>query len=229
VPYTWGTTGIGFNLRKFTESGALKDNKHPSLPWEIFWDKRFSQRMTLLDDGREVIGMALKMSGHSYNTTDAATIGGARDLLIAQKPLVMCYTSDQVIVELASGDSYLSQVFSGDAYQARRDNPDVSYVIPSNGASIWTDNFCIPTGAPHVDLAYKWINYMLEPAVAAACANFTNYAIANQSAWKLVDSHLREDPNLYPPQAVLDRCDELGEIGSAIFIFDRMWTELKCS
>jgi hypothetical protein len=52
---------------------------------------------------------------------------------------------------------------------------------------------------PHVDLAYKWINYMLEPAVAAACANFTNYAIANETAWKLVDSHLRQDPNLYPP------------------------------
>ncbi len=141
----------------------------------------------------------------------------------------MCYTSDQVIVELASGDSYLSQVFSGDAYQARRDNPDLRYVIPSNGASIWTDNFCIPKTAPHVDLAYKWINYMLEPAVAAACANFTNYAIANETAWKLVDTHLRQDPNLYPPANVMERCEELGEIGSAIFIFDSMWTELKCA
>lgn len=229
VPYTWGTTGIGFNLRRFTECGAVSDPNNPELSWDVFWDRRFSQRMTLLDDGREAIGMALKKSGHSYNTKDEATIGGARDLLIAQKPLIMCYTSDQVIVELASGNSYLSQVFSGDAYQARRDNADVSYVIPKEGASIWTDNFCIPASAPHVDLAYEWINYMLEPAVAAACANFTNYAIANESAWKLVDSHLREDPHLYPPQAVLDRCEELGELGSAIFIFDRMWTELKCS
>ncbi len=228
VPYTWGTTGIGFSLKQFTASGAIKSSSL-SLPWEIFWDKRFSQRMTLLDDGREVIGMALKLAGHSYNTQDEATIGAARNLLIEQKPLTMCYTSDQVIVELASGDSFLSQVFSGDAYQARRDNDDIRYVIPSNGASIWTDNFCIPKSAPHVDLAYKWINYMLEPAVAAACANFTNYAIANETAWKLVDSSLRNDPNLYPPESVMARCEELGELGPAIFIYDRMWTELKCA
>ncbi|MFA7335539.1 MAG: spermidine/putrescine ABC transporter substrate-binding protein [Candidatus Obscuribacterales bacterium] len=229
VPYTWGTTGIGFSLAKMSELGLIKDSSNLSLPWEVFWDKRLSQRMTLLDDGREVIGMALKMAGHSYNTVEKAIIASATNKLIEQKPLTMCYTSDQVIVELASGDSYLSQVFSGDAYQARRDNPDLRYVIPSNGASIWTDNFCIPKTAPHVDLAYKWINYMLEPAVAAACANFTNYAIANETAWKLVDSHLRQDPNLYPPPRVMERCEELGEIGSAIFIFDSMWTELKCA
>jgi spermidine/putrescine-binding protein len=70
---------------------------------------------------------------------------------------------------------------------------------------------------------------MLEPAVAAACANFTNYAIANETAWKLVHAHLRQDPNLYPPAHVMERCEELGEIGSAIFIFDSMWTELKCA
>jgi spermidine/putrescine transport system substrate-binding protein len=229
VPYTWGTTGIGFSLAKLTELGLLKNFSDLSLPWEVFWDKRLSQRMTLLDDGREVIGMSLKMAGHSYNTIEKPIIAAATAKLIEQKPLTMCYTSDQVIVELASGDSYLSQVFSGDAYQARRDNPDLRYVIPSNGASIWTDNFCIPKTAPHVDLAYKWINYMLEPAVAAACANFTNYAIANETAWKLVDTHLRQDPNLYPPADVMERCEELGEIGSAIFIFDSMWTELKCA
>ncbi|CAN5518114.1 spermidine/putrescine ABC transporter substrate-binding protein PotD [soil metagenome] len=229
VPYTWGTTGIGFSLAKLTELGIVKNASALSLPWEVFWDKRLAQRMTLLDDGREVIGMALKMAGNSYNTVEKPPIAAATANLITQKPLTMCYTSDQVIVELASGDSYLSQVFSGDAYQARRDNPDLRYVIPSNGASIWTDNFCIPKTAPHVDLAYKWINYMLEPAVAAACANFTNYAIANETAWKLVDKHLREDPNLYPPQAVMERCEELGEIGSAIFIYDNMWTELKCA
>ena len=229
VPYTWGTTGIGFSLAKFTELGLIKNTSDLSLPWEVFWDKRLSQRMTLLDDGREVIGMSLKMAGHSYNTIERPIIAAATAKLIEQKPLTMCYTSDQVIVELASGDSYLSQVFSGDAYQARRDNHDLRYVIPSNGASIWTDNFCIPKTAPHVDLAYKWINYMLEPAVAAACANFTNYAIANETAWKLVDTHLRQDPNLYPPAHVMERCEELGEIGSAIFIFDSMWTELKCA
>lgn len=229
VPYTWGTTGIGYNLEHFTKLLRLPEHNIGRLSWDVFWDKRLSQRMTLLDDGREVIGMALKKSGRSYNSKDATQISAATRTLIEQKPLVMAYTSDQVIVELTSGDSYLSQVFSGDAYQARRENPQVRYVIPAQGASIWTDNFCIPLSAPHKNNAYLWINYMLEPAVAAACANFTHYATANWGAFKGVDRELKEDPNLYPPESILSSCEELEDIGSAIFVFDKMWTELKCS
>ncbi|MBK7745964.1 MAG: spermidine/putrescine ABC transporter substrate-binding protein [Candidatus Obscuribacter sp.] len=229
VPYTWGTTGIGYNLDHLSRLLRLPEHNVGRLSWDVFWDKRLSQRMTLLDDGREVIGMALKKSGHSYNSKDQTQISAATRTLIEQKPLVMAYTSDQVIVELTSGDSFLSQVFSGDAYQARRENPQVRYVIPAQGASIWTDNFCIPQSAPHKDNAYLWINYMLEPAVAAACANFTHYATANWGAFKGVDRELKDDPNLYPPESILSSCEELEDIGSAIFVFDRMWTELKCS
>lgn len=229
VPYTWGTTGIGYNLDHLSRLLRLPEHNVGRLSWDVFWDKRLSQRMTLLDDGREVIGMALKKSGHSYNSKDQTQISAATRTLIEQKPLVMAYTSDQVIVELTSGDSFLSQVFSGDAYQARRENPQVRYVIPAQGASIWTDNFCIPQSAPHKDNAYLWINYMLEPAVAAACANFTHYATANWGAFKGVDRELKDDPNLYPAESILSSCEELEDIGSAIFVFDRMWTELKCS
>lgn len=228
VPYTWGTTGIGFSADAMRRRGLMREDL-PELSWEVFWDNRFASRLTLLDDAREVLGMALKLAGHSYNSRDAAEIARAKDALVKQKPLTMCYTSDQVIVELSSGDAELAQVFSGDAYQARRENKDVRYVIPSCGTSIWTDNFCIPKTAPHEDLAYLWINYMMEKQVAAACANYTNYAIANRDAWELVDSHLRDDPNLYPAGALLERCEELADVGSALFIYDRMWTELKCA
>lgn len=229
VPYTWGTTGIGFSASRLEESGLMTADRLPSLSWDIFWDKRFGGRLSLLDDAREVLGMALKLAGRSYNSTSETEITAAKDTLLVQKPLTMCYTSDQVIVELSSGDAQLAQVFSGDAYQARRDNKDVRYVIPNCGTSIWTDNFCIPKSAPHVDLAYLWVNYMLEKEVAAACANYTNYAIANRDAWQLVDSHLRQDANLYPTGKLMDSCEELGDIGPAIFIYDRMWTELKCA
>lgn len=227
IPYTWGTTGLGFNRKVLGEKGFSFGKER--LSWEVFWDKRLSQRMTLLDDGREVIGMSLKRHGHSYNTTDEEKMRPAIDDLKVQKPLTMCYTSDQVIVELSSGDSYLSQVFSGDAFQARRSNSDVAYHIPKEGASIWSDNFCIPRTAPHPDNAYLWLNYLLEKEVASACANFTHYATANAAAFPLVDSELKDDPNLYPPESVLSTCEDLKDIGAAVFTYDRLWTELKCS
>ncbi len=222
VPYTWGTTGIGYN------SSAIAKADWPS-DTEIFWDSKYGHRMTLLDDARETIGMSMKKRGLSFNSTVETQISSAVSDLVIQKPLTMCYTSDQVIVQLASGDSWLSLVYSGDAYQAQRDNHDVRYVIPENGTSIWLDSFCIPNGAPHVANAYKWINYMLEPEVAAATASYTRYATPNELALKLLPANVTEDRNLYPLPAVMAKCEELADIGSAIFIYDRKWTELKCS
>ncbi|MGH9550260.1 MAG: ABC transporter substrate-binding protein, partial [Terriglobales bacterium] len=99
VPYTWGTTGIGYDASLFQSGGAGKSAPDD---WDVFWDKRFAQRMTLLDDARETIGMSLKRNGRSYNTHDEAEIRQAMNDLKTQKPLVMCYTSDQVITQLAA-------------------------------------------------------------------------------------------------------------------------------
>ncbi|HEY9732612.1 MAG TPA: spermidine/putrescine ABC transporter substrate-binding protein [Drouetiella sp.] len=222
IPYTWGTTGIGYNSAAISKSDWPTDTN-------VFWSNKFARRMTLLDDARETIGMSMKRLGHSFNSTDNSEIEKAAGELIVQKPLTMCYTSDQVIVQLTSGDSWLSLVYSGDAYQAQRENKDVKYVIPQNGTSIWLDSLCIPTGAPHVENAYKWIDYMLEPKVAAATASYTRYATPNQEAFKLIPQNVAGDPNLYPPPDVMAKCEELGDIGKTIFVYDQLWTELKCS
>jgi len=221
VPYTWGTTGIAYNKRVFGQTVPTSS--------DIFWDKTYAHRMTLLDDSRETIGMALKRKGGSFNERKEPEIRAALNDLIMQKPLTMCYTSDQVIVQLTSGDSWLSLVYSGDAYQAQRDNPDVKYVIPAGGASIWLDNFCIPNGAPHVENAYKWLNYMLEPEVAAKTSSYTRYATPNEKAFRLLGADITGDANLYPAEKVMDKCEEIGDLGPALFTFDRCWTELKCS
>jgi spermidine/putrescine transport system substrate-binding protein len=222
VPYTWGTTGIGYN------SAAARAHQVIPGDWDIFWNDRLKGRMTLLDDARETIGMAIKRRGGGYNTSDEQAITSAVADLKVQKPLTMCYTSDQVIVQLAAGDSWLSLGYSGDVYQAARDNSDVRYVIPGSGTSLWLDNMCIPKAAPHADNAYKWLNFMLEPNVAAATANYTRYATPNAVAFKQLSDEMRSDKNLYPTESLLDKCDQIGDIGPLIFLYDKMWTELKC-
>ncbi len=105
----------------------------------------------------------------------------------------------------------------------------MKYVIPESGASIWVDNWCIPKSAPHVDNAYLWINFMLEPEIAGKTANFVGYATPNIAARRFVEPELIADKNLYPPDAMLERCEEIGDVGLSMFFYDRMWTELKCS
>lgn len=223
VPYTFGTTGIAFNQKAYEDISGK-----PPGDWDVFWESKMAGRMTLLEDSRETLGLALKRAGHSYNSLSEQEIFSAAQALEQQKKLTMCYTSDQVIVYLASGDSRLSLAYSGDANQARRTNADVRYIIPSNGASVWIDNMCIPQSAPHENNALLWINYILEPEVSAALTNYTYYPTPNSAAQKLVSPDLLADKSLYPTNAVLDRCEEIKEVGDAIFIYDRAWTELKC-
>lgn len=221
APYTFGTTGIAFNVNAF-------DHNKPPTDWDVFWDKRLKGRMTLLEDARETIGLALKRRGFSFNTRDEEQINLAVGDLKVQKALTMCYTSDQVITYLASGDALVSLAFSGDAFQARRSNPEVRYIIPASGTSMWVDNLCIPKTAPHPEYAHMWLDFMMEAKVAAANANFTFYATPNAAALPMVNKALVAEKSLYPPESVLDRCEELADVGKTIFYYDQMWTELKC-
>jgi len=223
VPYTFGTTGIGYNAPAFAEKNIPAPND-----WDIFWDERLKGRITLLEDARETIGFAEKRRGNSYNSVQPQAVAEALQDLIRQKPLTMCYTSDQIIVYLASGDALLSLAYSGDAHQAARWNKDVRYVIPESGTSMWIDNMCIPAHAPHEENALLWINYMLEPQVSAALTDYTYYATPNHEALKYIAKTNLDDKTLYPPESVLDKCDELKDIGNGIFLYDKAWTELKC-
>lgn len=223
ISYAWGTTGIGYNINAFADRGSLPTD------WDVLFDEKFAGRMTLLDDTRETLGMALKRRGHSYNTINSSLVKEACQDLIEEKKLVMAYTSDQVLLNLASGDSLVSHVWSGDCYQAQKSNPDVRYIVPKNGTSMWVDSWCIPKGAPHLENAYLWINFMLEPEIAAKTANYIRYATPNAGALKLIDPILREDKNIYLTECVFDKCEEIADIGPAMFFYDRMWTELKCA
>lgn len=223
IPYTFGTTGIAYSKKAWMNSKG----REPS-DWDAFWDQLCAGRMTLLEDARETIGMALKRKGFSYNSLDKAQINDALQSLVGQKPLTMCYTSDQVITCMASGDSHLSLAFSGDAHQASRRNNDVGYIIPASGASMWIDSMCIPASAPHVDNALKWINYILDPEISARLTNFTYYPTPNNGATRKIPKEMHADKTLYPSDATLDLCEQIEDIGDGIYLYDRAWTELKC-
>ncbi len=230
VPFSWGTTGIGYNqqaIQNLPINSQLK--KYGPTDFDIFFNNGFKGYMTLLDDPRETLGFALKRLNHSYNSTNINELNQASNDLIQQKPLVMCYTCDQVIIQLASEDSYLSLAFSGDVYQARRQNKNIEYRIPQNGTSLWTDNWCIPKGAANIDLAYKWINFMLDPQIAKTNAIFNGYSTANQAALNIMPQEIINDQNFYPNDQALDKCEELTDIGEFIYKYNDLWTKIKCS
>lgn len=218
VPYMWGTTGLAYRKDKIAE---------PVDSWASLWDPRYRDRIAMLDDVREPLGAALKFLGNSENTVDPAEIQAAAMLLIEQKPLVKAYDSGGFDQMLLSGDAWIAQAYSGQIAKAIADDPNIGYVIPKEGCTIFVDNACIPRNAKNKELAHEFINFVLEAKTAAAIANDTGYSSVNKAARFLIRPELLANEAAYPPREALDRCEFIREIGPAISIYDRWWTEVK--
>jgi spermidine/putrescine transport system permease protein len=218
IPYMWGTTGIAYRKDKVTEKVDS---------WAALWDGKYRDRLAMLDDVRETFGAALKLSGKSLNSTDPEEIRAAARLLSEQKPLLKAYDSGGFDQLLLSGDAWIVQAYSGQIAKAMADSPEVGYVIPKEGCTLFVDNMCIPGNAQHKDLAHEFINFVLEVKTAADIANATGFSSTNLAARAFIRPELLTNDAAYPPIEALERCELVRDIGAAISIYDRLWTEIK--
>jgi spermidine/putrescine transport system permease protein len=218
VPYGWGTSGIGYR-RDLIGRDATS--------WEDLWDPAFKDRVGMLNDMRENFGAALKREGRSLNSTDPGEIARAAELLSKQKPLVRTYDSDTFDGNLLAGEVWITQSYSGQIARAIAEDPRIGYVVPKEGCTVFVDNMCIPRGAPNRDLALRFINYTLEGRVAAQFVASTGYATPNRAAAEFLPVEWRENPAVFPPDEVLDRCEMLRDLGETTEVYERYWTEIK--
>lgn len=220
IPFNWGTTGLLYN-REVTP-GSPED-------WAFLWDNKeaLSRRITMLDDMRETLGVALKVLGYSYNSTDSAQIEAAYTKLRELQPHIAAFKTTGFENEILAGDLSVSMAYSSDAIALTLEDERLDYVIPTSGTSLWTDTLAIPSSAPNLDAAYQWINFVLEPEVAKGAVERLLFATANQAAFDLLPDEIRNNIHLYPPESVLARSEGIQSIDTASNdLFDRFWTEI---
>jgi spermidine/putrescine transport system substrate-binding protein len=223
VPISWGTTGLVYNNEKLSE---------PPTDWDYLWknQEKLSRKMTLLGDQREVIGAALRSLGYSYNTTNPQEIKQAYEKLVQLKPAVTTFTTDAWRTQLIAGDLLLAMGYSVDGVLVAKETPNLKYVVPSSGSSVWQDTLVIPKTAPNPEAAYAWINYLLQPAVAAQITERLLFATPNQAAYDQLPAPLRNNEALFPPDSVLENSQSLLPLPRPIQeLYDKYWTKLTSS
>lgn len=218
VPYLWGTVGVGYN------SDVVKE---PPTSWDILWDARYKGRISMLNDQREVFGMALRLLGYSLNSQDPLLIERAKRKLMAQKPLVKTYTSESFDHLLVSGDIVLAHAWGGPIARAMQERPSIKYVVPQEGGTIWTDCLVVLSSSPRKAMAFEFINYLIDTPVAQMTSDRLLFASANRLVKARVAASVRNNPAVYPPQEVIDRMEWMVDAGEALRYYDRAWTELK--
>nr|WP_295376598.1 polyamine ABC transporter substrate-binding protein [Pseudoxanthomonas sp.] len=236
IPYMWGTTGIGYNIDKVKAAFGNTDIAN-SLDI-VFKPENVSKLkdcgVTLLDTPSEVIPMALNYLGEDPNSFDPKVIEKAAALLKSVRPYITNFHSSQYIDAMANGDTCLVVGWSGDIIQARDraeeagNGVKIAYAIPKEGAPQWFDMLAIPKDAKHVDNAYAFINYLLDPQVMANNSNFIHYPNAIPKAKALMDKAIVDDPTVYPPPEVEAKLFTFAILPPEVDRqYTRIWTELK--
>jgi spermidine/putrescine-binding protein len=218
VPYFWGTVAVGVRGDRVSDSSA---------GFAPLFNPKYAGHITMLDVGEHAVAMALQYLKHSANSVQTKDLEEAKELLIAQRPLVQAYTSDAYKEKLVAGDAWVSLGWSGDLRQAADLDPEVRVIVPQQGTTIWLDSLAIPRSAPNRALAHRFINFLLDPDVAARNAEYVHYATPNQAALRKLPAAERDDRSVYPPQSTLDRCEWLQDRGPEIVKVERVWREVR--
>lgn len=218
VPYMWGTVGIIYNKTMVSE---------PLDSWADLWDEKYRGQIVMLDSQRDTMAVALKKLGYSMNTRNIDELEAAKEELIRQKPLVSAYLGDEVKDTMISGDAAIAVVWSGDAVEIIRQNPDIEYVIPKEGTNLWFDAMVIPKSSTNKEGAEAFINYLSRPEVAAKNAEYIGYSIPVPEGVKLLPDELKNSHVSYPTDEEIGEVEIFKDPLDIIQEYDRIWTEIK--
>jgi len=235
VVYMWGTTGFGYNV-------GMIEERMPDAPvdsWDMIFDPEIVSQfadcgVALLDAPAEVIPAALNYLGLDPTSEDPGDLEQAEQLLMEIRPHVRYFHSSQYITDLANGDVCLAHGYSGDVFIARDRAAEadagivVDYTIPEEGAVIWFDMMAVPADAPHPDNAHKFIDFVMQPEIAADISNYVYYANANEASFDMIDEEVTGDPAIYPPAEVQEKLFATRAYSPRFDrLLNRVWTRIK--
>ncbi|MFO1088580.1 MAG: polyamine ABC transporter substrate-binding protein [Hyphomicrobiales bacterium] len=210
APYMWGTVGFTYNMDMVKE--RFGDNA-PVHSLDMIFKPENAQKLatcglSILDEPSDVFPLVLKYLGKNPDTTDPADYDAVVEAFKPIRQYIKTFDSSNYINALPNKALCAVNNWSGDyaTSKARAAEAgvkiDLAYFVPDTGAPAWFDLWTIPADAPHVENAYKFINYMLQPEVIAKCTNFTHYAHANIPALKYTDKAVLDDPAVFPPESI---------------------------
>ena len=210
--YTWGSTGIAYNLDMVLTRAPEANLESGDLLFkpEIV-SKLADCGVTMLDEADDVFPMALTYMGRDPNSTDAEDVQAVEDLIARVRPFIRYFSSTKMINDLPNQEVCVAMSWSGDYAQAAARavevgrNIDLRYSVPIEGSRLWFDGMYIPSDANNKNNAYKFIDFMMRPENIAAVSNFVYYANGVVTSKPFLLPEVLNNPGIYPDESVRDR------------------------
>jgi len=219
IPYQWGTTS--FQVDTTVYKGDINTLK-------LIYDppKELQGRINVLNDMNDVINAGLRYLGYPRCNSDKAQLKELNSLLLSAKKhwRTMDYST---IEKLTSKDVDLSQNWNGAAMRARLQRPELEYAYPKEGFTGWMDNVAVLKGAPNLENAKLFMNFMMDPENAAMTSNFARYANGVMGSEKYMEAAMKSAPEIIIPASApapefVPPCDQ-----DVVALYTKIWTNLK--
>jgi spermidine/putrescine transport system substrate-binding protein len=217
APWQTGLTGIAYNAAK---TGEVKSFE------ELLTRADLKGRVTLLSEMRDTMAFMLKVTGADPDKFTDAEWENAIDRLqeVVDSGQIRAFTGNDYTQDLAAGNILACEAWSGDVIQLQFDNPDIKFVAPEEGLSLWSDNMLVPNLASHQANAEKWIDYYYEPEVAAKLAAWVNYICPVKGAREEME---KIDPSLVDNQLIFPDDETLSSTFDFMPLDDRQTTQYE--
>ena len=218
VIYNVGTTILIYNKK-------LVDEKPDS--WRVLWDEQYKGKVLMFNNPRDSFAIAQFMLGQSINTTEKTEWDAAAELLMEQRKKVKPeYVMDEVFIKMESGEYAFATYYAGDYELMRKNNPDLGFVFPKEGVNTFYDAMCIPSASQNKKGAEAFINFMMEPEVALANAEYIYYATPNKAVLQNPDYSLADSEAVYPK--VIENAQDFHNLPTdTLQYMNSLWMKVK--
>lgn len=220
VPFTVGTSTFAVNSKK-VDPEKLKKLEDLSRP-------EYKKRLLLLNDIRAVMGIGLRMNGHSINDRNKEHIKQAYETLKEKiLPNVKGFDTEAAAQALLNGEVDIAMTWNGLVYAAMQENPDIVEVRMNDGMNFWMDSFALLKKAKNVVNAHKFLDFIMRPDVSAKITSEYQYSSPNAAARKLLPEKVRNNKTLYPDKSDVQKGEFENDIGDALPVYEKYWTKIK--
>lgn len=218
APWAWGSTA-------FAVDTAVVTGDTSSLAMLFDPAEEVKGRINMLRDMNDVINMAERYLGIPRCSENPDEMKRVLELLEAQKEWVKSYDSETKEI-LVSGEAVVSMSWNGYAMRARDEKPTITYVYPKEGYTGWMDNVAVAKGAPNMENAKAWVNFVMDPENAAMITNYARYSNGIKGSEAFIDPALAAAPEINPPADApapefIPTCSP-----EATALIDKVWTKL---
>jgi spermidine/putrescine-binding protein len=181
VPFMWGPNPIIYDTTVFAQ---------PPASWNVFWDPKYKGKVSVWDDlstvymAAQVLGYDKSDPSHLYNLSDQE-LDAVKKKLLELKPNIrkMWSTGGELTNLFENHEVVIAMGWPLNTAELKKANFPVGETIPRENTTGWIDHLMITAGSENKELAYKFLEYMVEARTqATAVTKVTHYVPANPQA-----------------------------------------------